>query len=428
VPGGGFSDEEATRVDPNAATLSLIARGGPITPGSVFGSDGAPITIGRAAGCAIVLPIAESSRRHSRIEYRSGRFWLSDLDTLNGTRLNGRLVREPAVLEDDDVIEICGQQLQVRHGKVKGRRVVRDAFPTQPGVDAETEPLAVGQPLKVERERIPTWAAVRPPAPPNRVRPILFAMVAVLSALVATGVALLVVGRVDATATAPTPKTPRANANANVNANANANVNANVNANANANANVNANAPRAAATLTATDVLIIPSHASGRVKEIVPRGTPVSAHETVANLEDPSLERKKREYARAQDKYADNDDYAEFLEEQRLELEKMHLVHIQTPSAGIVISTAVTEGQRIRRGDEVGRVAGLVELRIDAAAVAGAGPACKVALKPGVIVDGTLSTATDGPWRTITLGRLPPDIEPGAFPTARATCTPRTSF
>lgn len=404
-----WSDDDATRADPHAAKLSLIARVGPITVGSVFGSDGAPITIGRGVGCAIVLPIAESSRRHSRIEYRGGRFWITDLETLNGTRVNGELVQDPLVLEEDDIVDICGQQFQVRLGLVQGRKVVYDGFDSlQVAREIETEPIQVS--------RAPSWLpqqpAPPPPAPP-RVHPALLGLVVVLSALVATGVALLVVSRVgrgsDGAAQQPnrppvvTPLAPVQPAPA-------------------------AEKARGPALLQAIDVLIVPTHMSGVVKEIVPRGTPVSAHETVADLEDGSLAKKRQRYEELRSKYADNDDYVEAIEEARLDLEKLHSTHLQTPSGGIVVSTSVKEGEKVKRGDEIARVAARVDLRLDSAAItfhAGIGTGCKVTLKPGATVDGTLSPLSDGGWRTISLGRLPPDIEPGAMPDAHAVCEGR---
>jgi biotin carboxyl carrier protein len=408
-----WSDDDATRADPHAAKLSLIARVGPITVGSVFGSDGAPLTIGRGQGCAILLPIAESSRRHSRIEYRGGRFWITDLETLNGTRVNGELVQESVVLEEDDILDICGQQFQVRLGLVQGRKVVYDGFDAlQVAKEIETEPIQVS--------RAPSWlpqqAAPPPPAGPPRVHPALLGLVVVLSALVATGMALLVVSRMghgsdgaQQPSRPPPVVTPLAPPQQPTPAPA-------------------ADKPRGPALLQAVDTLIVSTYMSGVVKEIVPRGTPVSAHETVANLEDGSLARKRQEYEKLKERFGDNDDYAEFIEQARLDLEKVHMTHIQTPSGGIVISTSTKEGDKVKRGDEIARVASRVELRLDAGAITfheGIGTNCKVTLKPGAVVDGTLSPVSDGGWRTIALGRLPPEIEPGSMPDARAVCDGR---
>ena len=44
------------------------------------------------------------SRKHARLSYRDGKWWLADLASTNGTRLNGwRVVEEVEVLPGDRV-------------------------------------------------------------------------------------------------------------------------------------------------------------------------------------------------------------------------------------------------------------------------------------------------------------------------------------
>ncbi len=38
-----------------------------------------------------------ASKRHARLFYRAGRFWLQDLNSTNGTEVNGRRLRGEAV-------------------------------------------------------------------------------------------------------------------------------------------------------------------------------------------------------------------------------------------------------------------------------------------------------------------------------------------
>src|SRR5215475_712512 len=91
-------DEAATRVQRDAASLSLIAREGPMA-GHIFGTDGHSITIGRGSSCAVRLALSEISRRHATIRYHAGRYWVEDLQTLNGTRVNEALIDGPAALK-----------------------------------------------------------------------------------------------------------------------------------------------------------------------------------------------------------------------------------------------------------------------------------------------------------------------------------------
>ena len=67
---------------------------------------GDPITIGRLPDCDIVLPNEEVSRQHAEVRREEGGFVLVDLDSLNGTKLNGAGVRGPRELHDGDTITI----------------------------------------------------------------------------------------------------------------------------------------------------------------------------------------------------------------------------------------------------------------------------------------------------------------------------------
>lgn len=74
--------------------------------------------IGRDPTSSIVIPEAHVSRRHARIDYRDGEWWLDDLDSMNGTYLDERQVREPTSVLLDDVIRLGGVALAVREERV----------------------------------------------------------------------------------------------------------------------------------------------------------------------------------------------------------------------------------------------------------------------------------------------------------------------
>lgn len=64
--------------------------------------------IGRGGDCQIVLPERQVSRHHARILRENGRrFLLEDLDSKNGTHLNGEPVKSPTTLKDGDEIQIA---------------------------------------------------------------------------------------------------------------------------------------------------------------------------------------------------------------------------------------------------------------------------------------------------------------------------------
>jgi two-component system cell cycle response regulator len=73
--------------------------------GQMFRVDGSEIVIGRAAGAAIRLQDDGVSRRHARIVQAGAELRIEDLDSANGTLVNGHPIRS-AVLHDGDKIQM----------------------------------------------------------------------------------------------------------------------------------------------------------------------------------------------------------------------------------------------------------------------------------------------------------------------------------
>ena len=66
------------------------------------------LTIGRGSDCEIMLPERQVSRYHARIERDEGGYLLRDLDSKNGTCVNGQQVSDqPYRLRDGDEIQIA---------------------------------------------------------------------------------------------------------------------------------------------------------------------------------------------------------------------------------------------------------------------------------------------------------------------------------
>lgn len=84
----------------------LIAREGQLT-GERWVIDKEKFVIGRGNDCEVILPERQISRYHAEILRESDRYLLHDLDSKNGTHLNGAQVKGTAPLSDGDEIQIA---------------------------------------------------------------------------------------------------------------------------------------------------------------------------------------------------------------------------------------------------------------------------------------------------------------------------------
>jgi phosphoserine phosphatase RsbU/P len=75
--------------------------------------EGPLLAIGRSSRHPIHIPDGTVSKDHAEITFRAGQYYLRDLGSRNGTRVNGREAREPIVLEAGDRVEIGHVVLRV---------------------------------------------------------------------------------------------------------------------------------------------------------------------------------------------------------------------------------------------------------------------------------------------------------------------------
>ena len=96
---------------PRAPQGVIVAREGSVKREVKLTAE--PITVGRDPKNDIVLDDRRVSRRHAEVRLRLGRYTLYDLQSTNGTFVNGRRIAE-MVLSDEDRITIGGAELIVR--------------------------------------------------------------------------------------------------------------------------------------------------------------------------------------------------------------------------------------------------------------------------------------------------------------------------
>ena len=112
--------EEDTSVSTGTFLLAGEIKAGPGggVVGSVVSEDGTrvtvgddPVTIGRLPECDIMLADTNVSRRHAEVRRRDDAIVVIDLDSTNGTKVNGAGVKE-RVLSDGDEITVGSTRLR----------------------------------------------------------------------------------------------------------------------------------------------------------------------------------------------------------------------------------------------------------------------------------------------------------------------------
>ena len=92
----------------NEDTPVLVGQSGPLSGQRWMVRES--IVIGRDAGCDIMIPSRQVSRRHARLVVTGEGTSIEDLGSKNGTHLNGETVAEIEILNDGDMIQIAFAQ------------------------------------------------------------------------------------------------------------------------------------------------------------------------------------------------------------------------------------------------------------------------------------------------------------------------------
>ncbi len=101
-----YVDED---LEQNSCMLSVVGRRS-LKP--VRQLSNRPVLIGRSRDCDVVLRDPCISTVHAQIYCRHGEYFLVDLDSTNGTQVNGRRIGQiPQRLKPGDLIGICACQL-----------------------------------------------------------------------------------------------------------------------------------------------------------------------------------------------------------------------------------------------------------------------------------------------------------------------------
>lgn len=74
------------------------------------------LTLGRGLNNDIILEDTRVSRHHAQLRYKTRRFWVTDLNSTNGTYINGERISE-ADLRNGDVLSLGGLELIFRENR-----------------------------------------------------------------------------------------------------------------------------------------------------------------------------------------------------------------------------------------------------------------------------------------------------------------------
>jgi len=100
---------------PARRSVRLVVQRSPsLSAGDEFPLNSAPVTVGRGGQNDLVLDGDEfASARHARIEVRGDGVWVQDLDSTNGTYVNGSRVAGAQRLDGGDVLRVGETDLLV---------------------------------------------------------------------------------------------------------------------------------------------------------------------------------------------------------------------------------------------------------------------------------------------------------------------------
>ncbi len=88
----------------------------------VYPLGAAEILIGRHQAADIHLSDSAVSRFHALLALRDGNWRIEDLQSADGTYINGKRIRSPHILRQNDVIRIGGNSFTVIRGSERGKR------------------------------------------------------------------------------------------------------------------------------------------------------------------------------------------------------------------------------------------------------------------------------------------------------------------
>jgi len=108
----GIGLVKGQRAKEKAWTIS-VEQGPKELRGVSIGVNG-PVIVGRSPGADIVIAASYVSGRHARFTLMGQDLFVEDLNSTNGTAVNGRRITSPVALRDRDVVNVGDVSIRVR--------------------------------------------------------------------------------------------------------------------------------------------------------------------------------------------------------------------------------------------------------------------------------------------------------------------------
>ncbi len=139
-----------------ATNFRLLVRSGP-TAGQTLNLEKSELFVGRENNNDIVINDSEVSRRHARLFFTDGNYFIEDLNSTNGTSVNGQRISGAYQLHPGELI-MLGESITM----------VYEFFQPVPGV-------AIADPLQPPSQNVVPPVPVNPQYPPAAAAPIAYA-------------------------------------------------------------------------------------------------------------------------------------------------------------------------------------------------------------------------------------------------------------
>jgi hypothetical protein len=114
TPGAAAAAGLGSALHPRRPVRLVVQRSPSLEEGSAFPVDSAPVTIGRGGQNDLVLDGDEfASARHTRVEARGDGIWVQDLESTNGTFVNGTRIVGAERMSPGDILRVGETDLRV---------------------------------------------------------------------------------------------------------------------------------------------------------------------------------------------------------------------------------------------------------------------------------------------------------------------------